>query len=373
MADLPPGFSARPVVPDRDVDQILELCRAAAIAEYGSPDIDERMIRGAFQLPGLEHERDTLLVHDPDGRAAATAVYYDGDTQHIAPYFFFRTQPDLASGTVPDALLDWGANRAAGNLHLAPEGARVALHADTASVNDGIVAALERSGWHRDRVNWTMEIDLVAAAPLPEPAWPDGITIRSADPANLERDAHLLHQTEKESFSDHYGYTPVPFEEWWHFRTAFNQPEPELWLLAMDGDEVAGMALVASQRAGEPSLGWISSVGVLRPWRRHPAALVPPAGRARQTPRRPGRRLAVADRRHAPVREGRHARGARVLRLRAGDSRWHRDAHHGTAGGRDALSRRRPGALRLRATWRSDILRHRSVVATGGRGIPWVG
>jgi mycothiol synthase len=273
MADLPPGFSARPVVPDRDVDQILELCRAAAIAEYGSPDIDERMIRGAFQLPGLEHERDTLLVHDPDGRAAATAVYYDGDTQHIAPYFFFRTQPDLASGTVPDALLDWGANRAAGNLHLAPEGARVALHADTASVNDGIVAALERSGWHRDRVNWTMEIDLVAAAPLPEPAWPDGITIRSADPANLERDAHLLHQTEKESFSDHYGYTPVPFEEWWHFRTAFNQPEPELWLLAMDGDEVAGMALVASQRAGEPSLGWISSVGVLRPWRRRGLAL----------------------------------------------------------------------------------------------------
>ena len=273
MADLPPGFSARPVVPDRDVDQILELCRAAAIAEYGSPDIDERMIRGAFQLPGLEHERDTLLVEDGDGRAAGTAVYYDGDTQHIAPYLFLRTQPDLAGSTVPDALLDWGADRAAGNLHLAPDGARVALHADTASVNEGIVAALERSGWHRDRVNWTMEIDLVAAAPLPEPAWPNGVTIRSADPAELDRDAHLLHETEKESFSDHYGYTPIPFEEWWHFRTAFNEPEPELWLLAMDGEEVAGMALVASQRAGEPDLGWISSVGVRRRWRRQGLAL----------------------------------------------------------------------------------------------------
>ena len=83
-----------------------------------------------------------------------------------------------------------------------------------------------------------------------------------------ERDARLLHETEKESFSDHYGYTPQPFEEWWHFRTQFNQPEPELWLLAMDGDEVAGMALVASQRAGQPDLGWISSLGVRRPWRR---------------------------------------------------------------------------------------------------------
>lgn len=268
MAKLPPGFRARPVVPDRDVDPILELCRAAAIAEYGSADIDERMIRGAFQLPGLVHERDTLLIEEEDDRAAGTAVYYDGDTQHIAPYLFFRTQPDLAGSSVPDALLAWGAERAGANVDLAPEGARVGLHADTASVNREIVAALERSGWHRERVNWTMEIDLAAAAPLPEPKWPDGITARSADPDNLERDARLLHDTERESFSDHYGYTPMPFEDWWHFRTQFNAPEPDLWLLAMDGDEVAGMALVASQRAGEPDLGWISSVGVRRPWRR---------------------------------------------------------------------------------------------------------
>ncbi|HEY8180532.1 MAG TPA: GNAT family N-acetyltransferase, partial [Candidatus Limnocylindria bacterium] len=273
MADLPPGFSARPVVPERDVDQILELCRAAAVAEHGSPDIDERMIRGAFQLPGMDPERDSLLVLDPDGRAAGTGMYHDGDTQHIAPYLFFRTQPEHAASPVPDALLDWGAGRAASNLHRAPAGARVALHADTAAVNAGIVAALERSGWHRDRVDWTMEIDLAAAEPLPQPLWPDGIMVRTADPAELERDARLLHQTEMESFSDHYGYTPVPFEEWWHFRSQFNVPEPDLWILAMDGDEVAGMALCASQRAGQPDLGWVSSLGVRRRWRRRGLAL----------------------------------------------------------------------------------------------------
>ena len=273
MADLPPGFSARPVVPERDVDQILDLCRAAAVAEYGSPDIDERMIRGAFGLPGLDPERDSLIVLDEDGRAAGTAVYHDGDTQHIAPYFFFRTQPELAASHVPDALLDWGAERAAGNLHLAPAGARVALHTDTAAVNADIVAALDRRGWHRDRVDWTMEIDLAAVAPLAQPEWPDGITVRTADPDNLERDARLLHETEMESFSDHYGYTPAPFEEWWHFRSQFNEPEPDLWILAMDGEEVAGMALCASQRAGQPDLGWVSSLGVRRPWRRRGLAL----------------------------------------------------------------------------------------------------
>lgn len=274
MTDLPPGFSARPVVPDRDVDQILELCRAAAMAEYGSPDIDERMIRGAFQLPGLDLARDTLLVLDESGHAAGTADYYDGDTQHIAPYFFFRVQPDHAAGDVTDALLRWGAERAADNVHLAPEGARVALHADTAAVNSDIVAALERNGWHRDRVDWTMEIDLGEATPLPAPEWPQGISVRTAaDGMDLEREARLLHATEREAFSDHYGYTPAPFEEWWHFRTQFNAPEPELWMMAMDGDEVAGMAICASQRAGQPDLGWISSLGVRRPWRRRGLAL----------------------------------------------------------------------------------------------------
>jgi ribosomal protein S18 acetylase RimI-like enzyme len=273
MAELPPGFSSRPADPDRDVDQILDLCREAAIAEYGSPDIDERIIRGAFRLPGLDPDRDTLLVLDDADRAAGTATYYDGDTQHIAPYFFFRVRPEVADGTVPDVILAWGADRATMNAHLAPDGARVALYADTAAVNADIVAALERNGWRRDRVDWTMEIDLAAAAPLPQPQWPEGISVRSADTANLERDARLLHDTEKESFSDHYGYTPVPFEEWWHFRTEFNQAEPDLWLLAMDGAEVAGMCLVASQRAGQPDLGWISSLGVRRPWRRRGLAL----------------------------------------------------------------------------------------------------
>ena len=53
----------------------------------------------------------------------------------------------------------------------------------------------------------------------------------------------------------------------------FNEPEPELWILAMDGDEVAGMALCASRRAGQEDLGWVSSLGVRRPWRRRGLAL----------------------------------------------------------------------------------------------------
>jgi ribosomal protein S18 acetylase RimI-like enzyme len=257
------------VDPDADIESILDLFREAAIAEYGVPDVDERMVRAGFRLPGYEAERDSLLVLDQESRAAALGGFYDGEGLHIAPFFLFRARPNLPAG-VADHVLAWGAARAPQNLHLAPEGARVAMHTDTASVNRDMIAALERAGWRHERTNWVMEIDLVAAAPLPEPDWPEGIAVRSA---SLEQDARAVHAAEADAFSDHYGYVPQGFDQWFHFRTQFMTAEPELWILAMDGDEIAGMALCSSQRPGQPDLGWISTLGVRRPWRRRGLAL----------------------------------------------------------------------------------------------------
>jgi mycothiol synthase len=270
MRPLPAGFSARPSQPDSDIDAIVELSRTAAIDEYGVPDVDERMIRGGFALPSLVPERDSVLILDDEGRAAATAAFYDTEKIHISPYLWFRVRPDLAATEIADAVLSWGAARAPQNLPLAPEGARVAVHTDVASVNLPIKAALERAGWHHDRTAWVMEIDLRAAAPLPAPQWPEGIVVRQAD---LERDARAVHEAEVDSFSDHYGYVPQAFEDWFHFRTQFMRAEPELWILAMDGDTIAGIALCSSGRPGDPDLGWISTVGVRRPWRRRGLAL----------------------------------------------------------------------------------------------------
>jgi ribosomal protein S18 acetylase RimI-like enzyme len=269
MPELPPGYTARPVDPDADIDAIVDLAREAAVAEYGVPDVDERMVRGAYRLPSFKPERDSLLVLDERGPAVATAGFYDGEGLHITPYFFFRARPNLPAA-VADYVLAWGAKRAPQTLHMAPEGARVAMHTDAASVNRGVIAALEGAGWRHERTNWVMEIDLVAAAPLPEPAWPEGIVVRRA---NLEQDARTVHAAEGDAFADHYGYVPQGFDEWFHFRTQFMTAEPELWILAMDGDEIAGIALCSSQRPGQPDLGWISTLGVRRPWRRRGLAL----------------------------------------------------------------------------------------------------
>lgn len=260
---VPAGYTAHPVSPSVDLADAVDLCVAASVAEYGVADVDERMLREAWNLPALKAERDTALVRDAAGTAVALAEYYDGETEHVAPFLFLRVRPPLADSPLTDALLTWARVRAQGNLPLAVPGARVAMVTNVASVNGGIIAALERAGWNRDRVSWTMEID-VATTQVPEPKWPAGITLRTAE---LPADLRAVHAAERDFFSDHYGFLPQPFEAWVHFRTRFMRPEAELWFLAMDGAEIVGMALCSSDRVGEPGLGWVSTLGVTRRWR----------------------------------------------------------------------------------------------------------
>ena len=265
MTALPPGFTARPVRPDDDVQALMRLQNAVSMADYGVGEVDERLAREPYNLPSFDVERDSWFVHDANGEAAGLVEFYDGEELHVAPYVFLRVRPDLAATPLTDALLAWVARRAPENLPLAPDGARVAMNTDVASVNHGVIEALERNGWHRDRTGWTMEIDLLAAAPIPEPAWPDGISVRTTD---LDADARAVHATVEDAFSDHYGFVRQPFEEWFHFRTRFFEPEPDLWFLAMDGDEIVATALCSSRRPAEPDLGWVSTLGVRRAWRR---------------------------------------------------------------------------------------------------------
>lgn len=266
MTNLPSGFTARPLDPTADLAIVVELCTQAAVAEYGVPDADERMIRESYAARGFEAARDTLLILDADGVAAGLAEYYDNENEHVSAFCYLRVRPDLLDPPhgVGEALQAWAVKRGAGTVALAAPGNRVAIIASVAGVNQPMQQLHERCGWRLDRHYLTMEIDL-AAAPTPDPAWPDGISVRHAD---LDRDAAAVHTAENDAFADHYGFLPSSFEDWWHFRTRLFEAEPDLWFLAVDGGEIAAFAICLSRRPGEPDLGWVSTLGVRRAWRR---------------------------------------------------------------------------------------------------------
>lgn len=104
-----------------------------------------------------------------------------------------------------------------------------------------------------------MEIKLDNAPPAP--VWPDGIELR---PFVREEHSLAVLAAVNEAFRDHWGSHERSFEEWEHSRFGKADYDPSLWVIAWDGNEIAGFS-VNRFRMG---IGWIGTLGVRRPWRK---------------------------------------------------------------------------------------------------------
>jgi ribosomal protein S18 acetylase RimI-like enzyme len=122
----------------------------------------------------------------------------------------------------------------------------------------------ENEGFKPVRFFWRMRIAM--QAPPPEPVWPAGLRVRTIQPGTDDQAAfEAIH----DAFRDHWGYTPWRYDDW---RARFLEREnfdPSLFFLAVVADgpqagEIAGASLCAQR----PSYGWVSQLGVRRPWRK---------------------------------------------------------------------------------------------------------
>ena len=125
-----------------------------------------------------------------------------------------------------------------------------------------ILALFEQAGYRLARHFYRMRVEL---ADVPDrPSWPDGIAVRTFLPGD-ERTFYDVHQ---ETFADHWEHdVPHPYEEWAHWLLQPPMHEPELWLLADDGGEPAGIA-ICHRRHDAPGVGTVDILGVRGPWRR---------------------------------------------------------------------------------------------------------
>jgi mycothiol synthase len=160
---------------------------------------------------------------------------------------------DVAAPGHWDVLIDWledeGRARKAPRVRLfVPEGHELA----------GIAEARGYSLW---RSSYAMEIDLGST---PQARLPDGIVVRSYE----EGDTDVLRASLNEAFADDPFWTGVSPSNFRAFYLGARGFDPALWLLAWDGDELAGFALAYSERGGDDTLGWVGTLGVRPAWRR---------------------------------------------------------------------------------------------------------
>ena len=159
------------------------------------------------------------------------------------------------AGEPGEELAGWAERRAA---ELVEPPAR--LFSSIWSENERGKRLLEERGFRRVRSSYRMAIDL-DAEPEP-PAWPEGIAVRTFRVGD-ERTFYDVHQ---ETFEDHWEHTRRPYDEWAHWFLAAERHRPELWFLALEGDEPAGVSICSPDEARE-EVGWIGILGVRRPWR----------------------------------------------------------------------------------------------------------
>jgi len=141
-------------------------------------------------------------------------------------------------------------------------GARV-LATDSARLR-----AYARRGYRQVRTETLMRIALEKDA-LVMPSWPEGIGVRTLD-LTIDLEAYAL--AYGEAFRDHWGHTELPAGELvrkkrGEFRSWGTFYRPELWFVAVDGDEIVGGVGSFVGHGGDPKRSYLYNVFVRRAWR----------------------------------------------------------------------------------------------------------
>ena len=265
---LPSGFTARPARWS-DLEAVVNLMNACTQADVGRSDATSFSVGRYWEGGDVKLDTDTQLIFTADGRLAGFAQFmeetpptpYDVDTWVHPAY----TQTDVG-----DALLQWIGQRAQQALAHAPTGVPVSIeHIYVYAQNRSARQRLEKFGYQCERIFHRMAIEF--NTPPPEPAVPDGITIRWFRRGMEER---AVYEAWEEAQADEWGHESIPYDKWlYYFIEVEPNFDPEAWFLAVEGETIVGYALCRWERAGEPDHSTVRYVAVRRPWRKRGIAL----------------------------------------------------------------------------------------------------
>lgn len=252
---LPAGFQMRHPAID-DLKAVHHVYTVSDLTYHGSADLTLDEVRTDWLAPEFNLQKDAWVITDAAGQVVGYAAI--GQREHARLYSEVLVLPEYAHLGLQDALLAQLEQWAQGQVPQARPDVRVALISWVAQGDEQGVLTLQRHGFKEIRRSWNMEITMNEAPA--EPEWPAGISVRTFRAG----DERVVFDTDEEAFKDHWGHMPGNFEHFKHWTVERETFDPTLWFLAYEGKQVAGICLCEHRE----ELGWVSTLGVLRPWRR---------------------------------------------------------------------------------------------------------
>jgi mycothiol synthase len=215
--------------------------------------VDTAEVERWFVLPNLH----LWVARAPDGRLAAYADVHEEEGRQRY-WLDLREHPRLSGVGGARALLEatetWARGRAA---------ASALFRGVVPSPDEGLRRLYEEAGYRL--VRHTLEMRVELDADLPEPQWPEGMRMRTLVPGEDER---AVYEADLEAFEDHWEPSREPFDEWRAWAVEHPRFDPSLWFLAEAGEALVGYCVCGVHASGDPSFGFVYSLGVRRPWRR---------------------------------------------------------------------------------------------------------
>jgi len=234
---------------------IYDVCKADGDVSVA---VTPEELKNEWETSSFNLETDAFLVETKDGHVVGFEEFFNAK-DHIELQADGYVHPDFKGLGIGTSLLRKIEERAQAEIKLAEPDLRVFIRSTQDNKDEAGHVLYKDEGYSSIRYHWRMEVQLPEAPPVV--TWPAGIELR---PFVKDEHAISVWQANNEAFRDHWGSHDVTYEEFVHHRLDDPEFDPSLWVIAWDGDEIAGFSLNRFRMG----IGWIRSLGVRRPWRK---------------------------------------------------------------------------------------------------------
>jgi GNAT superfamily N-acetyltransferase len=262
------GLTFRHFRGDEDYPGILHVNNASKIADGLEHDLHTlETIKHTYESsPNHDPYKDVLIAEINGEMVAYNRVFCERQLEGDRVYLHFGfVLPEWRSKGIGHAMIHWAEDRArevdAGGQREGTSYISSVVYSSMA----GLENLLKGEGYEPVRYEFHMrtpDLDHIPDVPMPE-----GLEVRPVKPEQYR----AIFDANQEAFRDHWGATENEegdFESW--MSHPLNQPD--LWVVAWDGDQVAGSILNyvnhEYNRISGSKLGYTEAISVRRPWRR---------------------------------------------------------------------------------------------------------
>lgn len=260
------GLRARFFTDDTDFTALAALYRAANAADDVPWLPTEEQVRLEFDAEdGTVPAEDVVFAEVDDRLVGATGVDRVVRDGIVTFELWGSVDPDFRRRGLGTWLMDWSLDRARVRASREEPLAPINLASWSEDSETAHRVLLAAKGFEPVRHFFLMRRDL--AAPMPDAPIPDGLEVRPV----TQDQWRTIFDAEEEAFRDHWGHRETTERA---FETTFakSQLDTGLWVVAWDGDEVAGVVQNWIWPEENETLGvergWLEHISVRRPWRR---------------------------------------------------------------------------------------------------------